>query len=327
MLSILLARPFVTLPLLALTAVLVVGGYLSTPLLYESGGTVLVARPEVDPSRAAAASIDVRELVEASRTQRFSDDVTEAGGIGTFEVFAVGDTRLQVLASGDAAVMTAGRVLQRLADELASRQARQGIPPEARIRARLIIQAPEDSESAAPELGLTNALGGQREIVGTFLLQDFSLDGGNPFGNPATASRLLLIEVRSDDGRARLQEQLGDAVNASVDQFDRRAPDLLRITTTGPDPESVLNGFEEVVELLDDELDRRQELAGVPPAARLIIDIIAAPLETSEQRPGAQRIAFAIFMAGVLLTAAAAVVPLPRRLPHATPPPHRGPSK
>lgn len=318
MLSVLLARWFVTLPLLGLTAVLAVVGYLHTPLLYESGGTVLVARPEVDPSRAAAASIDVRELVEASGTQRFNDDVVAAGGFESFAVVAVSDTRLQVLATGESAVITVGRVLQRLADELASRQAGRGIPREERIRARLILQAPENGQSAG--LGLPTAHGGQREIVGTFLLQDFSLDVANPFGNPATASRLLLIEVRSDDGRARLSEQLGQDVEASVNLFDPRARDLLWITTTGPDSAAVLSSFEQVVDLLDEELDRRQALAGVPPNARLIIDILAAPLETSEQRPGARRLASAIALAGGLLTAAAGVFPVPRRLPDATAP-------
>lgn len=313
MLSTILPRWFVTLPLIALTVALAAAGYLRTPPVYESTGTVLVARPQVDPSRADAASVDARELVQASQTERFREDVTEAGGIEDFEVFAVDDVRLQVLATGDGAVTTVGRVLQRLADELASRQAQQGVSPEERIRARLIIQAPEADAVGGPGFGEATTLGGQREVVGLFLLQDFTLGVDNPFGNPAAASRLLLIEVRSDDGRARFQERLGEAVTFSVNQLDRRARDLLWITIAGPDPGRTLDGFDEVVDLLDAELDRRQEFAGIPPAGRLIIDVIAAPLETVEHRPGAQRTALVILAGGGLVTFAAAVLPVPGR--------------
>lgn len=264
---------------------------------FSASGTVMIARPEVDPSRSASRAIHLSGAVAAVSRAEAREAFASEGGRDDFRVLQVSDTRLQVLASGAGAVPGVRAVLRALADVVAEQQIAADVDVEERIRPRLFVQVPED-ELASLEATQGPVTGDAPDVIGTLVLEDPLAGATNALGGVAQASRLVLLSVNSDAGSQEVLDALPSDVRFSIRAQDRRAGELLTVTTTGSDPSEVIDGFEVVTAAVEGELQRRQELANVPRDRWLLVDVIAAPIQAREVEPGLSGTALGLLVLG-----------------------------
>lgn len=285
----------------ALVVLTVTGVWLlesETGASYSASGTVMIARPEVDPSRVASRSVNLAVAIAATSTSDAREAFVDEGGRDDYRIIQVSENRLQVLAIGDGAPDGVRAVLRSLADVVASQQLEAGVDVDERIRPRLFVQVAEDElESLAAMQGRVS--GEPPEIIGTLVLEDPLAGVENALGSPATATRLVTLSIKSDAGTAAVLDTLPDGVGFWIDSFDRRARELLTVTTTGPEPTDVVDAFDVVVAAVDAELQRRQEQAEVPSDARLLVDVVATPLVATKVDAGLSTNAFLILTLGL----------------------------
>lgn len=273
------------------------------PETFTATGTVMVARPEVDPSRAASSSVDLGAAIRDASTMDARTAVLERGGRDDYRIVQVSANRAQVLATGDGAIPGVRAVLRALSDGVASQQLAASIAVDERIQPRLFVQVPEDDLEALAAVDAPID-GDPPEVVGTLVLEDPLAGAENPLGGPALATRLVLLSINSDAGTQSLEGSLPEGVAFQVNAFDRRAREILTVSTTGPDQEETLASFSIVTEAVADELERRQEQAEVPSEARLLVDLIAAPLQAQENEPALIRAATIVLVLGLLVAVA-----------------------
>ncbi len=276
-------------PLSVAVIILAVGGAFLVQVRAGSGyvasGSVMIAPPEVDPSRSASRAINLAAAIAETSTAEVREAVAVEGGRDDYRIIQVSNNRLQVLASGEGAVPGVRAVLRSLSDVVAAQQQAADIDVDERLRPRLFFQIPDD-ELAALAAVEGELAGEPPEVIGTLVLEDPLSGAVNPLNGVALATRLVLLTITSDAGAEDVASTLPEDVGFTVGAYDRRAPGLLTITTTGPEPAEVVRAFDAVAESVDAELQRRQELAEVPRAARLLVDVIASPLEAREANPG-----------------------------------------
>ncbi len=289
-------------PLSLAVILLAVGGALLLQVRAGSGyvasGNVMIAPPEVDPSRSASRAVNLAVAIAETSTAEVRETFAAEGGRNDYRIIQISDNRLQVLASGEGAIPGVRAVLRSLSDVVAEQQLAAAIDVDERIRPRLFFQIPEN-EFAARAAVEGEVTGDPPEVIGTFVLEDPLAGADNPLNSVALATRLVLLTITSDAGSEAVADTLPEDVGFTVGAYDRRAPGLLTITTTGPEPTEVVRAFDAVAESVDAELQRRQELAEVPRAARLLVDVIASPLEATEANPGLSTAALVVLALGV----------------------------
>ena len=288
-------------PLSLAVIVLAVGGALllerGAASNYVASGSVMIAGPEVDPTRSAARAVDLTLAIAETSTTEAREGFAADGGRDDYRIIQVSDNRLQVFANGEGAVQGVRAVLRSLSNVVAGQQLAAEIDADERIQPRLFIQIPEGELDAlaAVEGRVTGEL---PEVIGTLVLEDPLAGAANPLDSVALATSLVLLTITSDAGSQAVADTLPDGVGFTVSGRSRQAPGLLAITTTGPDPADVLRAFDAVTSAVDAELQRRQELAESPREDRLLVDVIASPLEAREADPGRSTGALALLALG-----------------------------
>ena len=266
-------RWYIVVPLAALTALLAFLVGSNAPTSYQASGIVMIADPQLDPSRSALRGIDIPSIVADANSDALRAETVAAGGSEQYAVRAVGPRRLQVVASGatESATKTVEVTLRHLERAIAQAQIGDDRDPEERVRTRLLIEVPDLGSDRGGAEGLAPAT----EVVGTLVLQDPSDDAENPFGRRNSA-RLLTVAVNSESERARIADLLGQDVGFGLRTYDDRAG-MLQIVLRGPHPAETLAGFPILVDVLGTELEDRQVAAAVPTGQRRFLEVLAAP--------------------------------------------------
>ena len=252
---------------------------------FTASGTIMVARSEVDPSRTASRAVNLTSAIADTSTVQERESFAEDGGRDDFRIIQVSENRAQVLASGDGAVPGVRAVLRSLADNVAGQQLAAEIDPGERVRPRLFLQIPGSDLEALGVLEGSSS-GELPEVVGTLVLEDPLAGMEDPLGGAAAAARLVLLHIHSDDGTQAVLDALPPGADFSVSVSDQEARELLAVNTSGRSPTDALESFDTVTSAVETELDRRQELAEVPSDARLLVDVIAAPVDAVEADEG-----------------------------------------
>ena len=265
---------------------------------YTTSGTVMIAPPEVDPSRAAPRAVNLASAIAQTATSATREAIAADGGRDDYRIIQVNQQRAQVLATGDGAVPAVRAVLRALSDVVAAQQVEADVDTEDRIRPRMFVQIPDDDLDALGAIEGSVA-GEPPEVVGTLVLENPLAGAKNPLGGTDAAARLVLLRINSDDGSEEIRAELAEGAGFSLNAFDRRAPDLLTITTRATTPRDALSAFDVVSSAVETELDRRQEVAGVPSQARLLIDVIAKPVDATEEDGGLSSSALALLVLGL----------------------------
>lgn len=262
------------------------------PPQYQAAGQILLAEPRLDPSRLPSAAVDLSGTLALLEDEAVSDQLATDGA--EFTVLPAEEGTVSILATATQpapAIETVQAVTQWLDDEVTSRQVEVGISDDERLRVR----------SLTPLVGAVEQDDGTYQSVGSVLIQDPSENVQNPYAASTTTGRLLEVSLESDAGRARVNELTGGYISYDIGQSARDVAPIMEISTFGTDPERVLAGFEQVSDVLAEELDARQARADVPPSRRVIIEEIAAPQQVMDVSPPLDRsVAVVVGLGGLL---------------------------
>jgi hypothetical protein len=282
----------VTVPIIVLTLAAATYVQVNVPPQYQARGSVLLATPELDPSRLPSSVVDLPSLVDELETEQTASGLVAPGSEilvriredGVFETNSVST-------SAEAAEQTVENVIAWLIEEVARVQVEADVPESERIRARNLtpIVAAEEQD------------GNRYQATGAISLEDPSLNMTNPFG--ATLETALLLEeaVGGDAGRRRVADLTGPGASFQFSSADRSASPILRIDTFGSDPETVLEAFEHVRVVLDEELTARQDRAEVPTLRQVRVETLTAPGTVSDISPPVSRaVALIVGLGGLL---------------------------
>jgi hypothetical protein len=294
----LLRRWYVAAPILAVGTAAAIALQVTTPPTYEAVGQVLLADPGLDPSGLPTTIVDLDEVLLELQSPELRDELQS--GDATYQLDADDRTTatLVVRSSSESdALSTAQAVGAWLRGQVESIQAEAEIPPAERLQIR-------GSERIRATLDEAT---GSAEALTTITLFDPAAGITNPFAASVTTGRLLAVAVQSDEGRQNVFARTGPGISYLVAQSNNDAAPILAITTTGEDPAAVLGAFEAVREVVDEELQRRQERAEIPTSRRTRVETLAQPRNASDISPPLNRAAAAIFALGALLATAAAV--------------------
>ncbi len=265
------------------------------PPQFEARGQVLLADPELDPSNLPRQSVSLTELVDELQSSEVLDaqlvggatlDATARRNGITLEV--EGETR-------EAVQETVANARSWLATGLEEQQERANIEPLERLR---LSDAGVDAVAEDEE--------GLRQTT-TLELEDPAAAAPNPYGASNQTGRLLIVATSSDAGRMRVAERTGPDVSFEVSQDSRDAAPILSITTFGPAPQQVIEAYDDVTAVLEEELEARESRAEVPPSRQTSIERIAVPQQVADVSPPLDRSVAAIVGVGGLLALAAAL--------------------
>jgi hypothetical protein len=288
-------RWYVTLPIVLVGVASAL--YLNTtiPPQYESRGQVLLANPELNPAGLPSTLVDVDEAVGRLGIDELSNQL------------AVGDATLRATASDDATIgvtATAANaqdaeasvraVVDWYVSEVTSVQQAAGVPEDEQLQPRLL----------AEEIVAQQREDDSFEASAAITLRDPTAGISNPFGASNTTARILLVAMQSDAGRLEVNARTADGVSFEVSQSSRDAAPILAVTTYGPVPDQVIAAFDDVVAVLEQELDARQDRAEVPTTRRTSIEVLAAPQTVTDTSPPIERsVAAVVGLAGLIAIA------------------------
>lgn len=286
--QIVLRRWLVWVPVLIATIVVAVAVDRTIPPAYEAQGSVLLARPELDPSRfpqAATYLAGSLERIDAGRLGGSSSELTvNPIDRSVVEFVAVANTE-------STAVSAVGRAVTWLREDIESAQTEATVPESERLIVR---------ENAAG-IGVTDLADGRLSASLVVELIDPTAGASNPFNASEATGRVIEVAVESDAGQLRFEELAGPGIGYRISQATRDAAPIMTITTTGADAQAVLAAFDQVRGLLDEELDRRQARAQVPLRQRVTVEVLAEPQRIEDVSPPLSRAVAGVVALGGLL--------------------------
>lgn len=290
-------RWYVSVPLIVLGGAAALYVQLTTPPVYEAAGQVLVADPSLDPSGLPTTIVDIDELLRTLDEESVRAEL--ATGDSTYQLELEDPTSLSLVVrstNDDDAVATLEAVAERFRQDVDTAQSDAGIPRQERLQARggdrWVIGEVSDSIV---------------EAVTTLSLFDPTAGIANPFGASNSTVRLLVVSVQSDAAKRRIADLTGPDIEYRLAQSASDAAPILSITTTGPEQDAVLDAFDQVQRVVDEELQRRQERAEIASWRRTRLETIARPEEVTDISPPLDRAAAAVFALGGLLAVAGAI--------------------
>jgi hypothetical protein len=292
-----LRRWYVSVPIFAVAAVAAVLVQLSTPPQFQASGQVLLADPELDPSTLPIAVVDLDEMLRQLDEPELREEL--ASGDASYQVSAETRSSLAVTVVADdenSARSTALAIddwLGRYVDDL---QADSDLPETEQLQVR-----------GGDRIRIASDDAGDVEVSSTIELFDPTTAAGNPFAASMATARLLIVAVQSDAGRAAVRERTGPGVSFVLAQTPGDPAPIVDITTTGSDPETVLDAFETVRRTVDEELADRQDRAEIPSVRHTRVETLAQPRAVTDISPPVQRTTAAILGLGFLLAVSAAV--------------------
>lgn len=299
LIQVVLRRWYVTIPVMLATLGVAWWVQTNTPPTYEASGAMLLAGPELEPSRMPFVVADV--VGHVARLDDLEVQGELAIGGATFAVIPASPTILTIRAVGDtgeAAVETVGNVVEWLRTEVSASQAGSTIPPDERLEVRTSdpVVVPERQDD------------GSFQAEGTVLVVDPTAGLENPYRPSAATGRVLEVSVESDSALERISSMTAEDIKYDVGQSNRDAAPILNVTVLGRDPGAVLAAFDVVHRTIDEDLEQRQSRAEVPVSRRVTTELIAAPEIVEDVSPPLERSAAALAAAGMLLAVGLAVL-------------------
>jgi hypothetical protein len=293
-----LRRWYVSLPLVAVAAIAALYVQSNTPPAYQADGQLLFADPSLDPSQLPTSVVNVDDLLRSLEEPSVREDLERGDAIYQVEAEDQSTVLVTVNASGEeAARSTALAVRTWVADRVESQQQEAGFPDQERLQVR-------GGETISVE---TDPQSGTVQAGSAMTLFDPTAGFVNPYVASITTVRLLLVAVESDAGREAVLERTGPGIGFVLTQSPRDAAPVMGVTTTGSDPEAVIEAFDAVQQVVDEELQQRQDRAEIPITRRTRVEALATPQRVTDVSPPVERAAAAIFGLGGLLAVAAAI--------------------
>ena len=296
----------VTVPILLLTLGIAVAVQQSTDPVYEAKGSVVVAAPQTNPATAPANVADPAVIARAVRSSEEAAALT-SGGSGVQFTFDSGlEELLQIVVTGQnpEAVRQAADTLVNLSVELVqARQVDAGIAEVERIQAVPVPDGTRITETDPDGDDVPTYT-----ITTDVVFEDPAEGVENPYSASPVTARLLEVATQSDAGRQQVAARTSGEIEYSVVQNENDRAPILEVITSAPTREQALSGFEEVVEVVAEELDRLQERAGVLPSRRLSIEVLAAPQTVRDVSPPISRAVAVTVALGFLLALAGALL-------------------
>jgi hypothetical protein len=284
-------RWYVAVPVLLVALVLAVATQATTPPQFQATGSVLLEEPTFDSSRLPSSLVSADGLVGQIND---GEVIADALAPGTELVAqAVDRAHVEVTAMAPdaaAAEQAVNASLEWTRERVQELQEQAEVPDGERIQPTLESAFPVAEEEAD----------GRFLASATIRLADPSSGLDNPLGTGERTSRMLEAVIMSDVGRARVAERTGGLVGYTLTVGDKESS-ILEIIAVAPDPANALAGFAIVRDELNEELDARQERAGVPPSWRIVVNDLAPPQSAGDISPPVNRSAIAILAAGILL--------------------------
>lgn len=292
-------RWYISLPLVAVGAIVAFYVQSSTPPAYQAEGQLLLADPALDPSGLPTSVVDVDEILRRLDEPSLRDDLES--GDAVYQVEAEDQATFSVAIDApeeDAARATAQAIRDWIADHVEAQQEEAGFPDSERVQVR-----------GGERISLTTDVQTDTVQAGTVItLFDPTAGLVNPYGASIMTVRLLIVAVESDAGQAAVLERTGKGTGFLLTQSPRDAAPIMGVTTTGSDPTAVLAAFDAVRQVVDDELQQRQDRAEIPHTRRTRVEALATPQQVTDVSPPVERAAGAIFGLGGLLAVTAALI-------------------
>ena len=253
-------------PILLLTLTGVIYLEANAQHTFEASGSFLVASPDVgssvsDPSLALPPLVDELMLSELVQDLEAEDVqlATSPSDDGSYELFAY-------TKSADASRDALIRAEEWATDRFETVQMEAGVAAGNRTQLRW------GSDPAAWSLS------DGREAAATTVEVDETTATPNPY-SPGQALRLLQVVATSDASRARFAASTSEDTTFGFATDPRASPPIVSIRASGPGVEAGMTAFQTIVDLLEDELDSRQDRSGVAPASRHRLEPIALPID------------------------------------------------
>lgn len=290
-------RWYVTVPIVlaALGAAYYVDSTL--PPQYQAQGQILLASPDLDPAGLPRTVVNLGEIAGEAATAQAQGEVVE----GNTDLTITARIRALTVdvegSSIDVVEDTYANAVAWLDEAVTQRQDDAGINPDE----QWFLQ--QDGEVAVRERDE-----GGFAISSRLALVDPAAGAPNPFGANNAAARILIVAIQSDAGQMRVAERTGPGVGYAVSQSDRDAAAIISITTTGVDPQQVIEGYDHVADVLEADLAEREARAEVPETQRTRVERIAEPRRVTDTSPPLDRSVAAIVGLGGLLAVMSAVM-------------------
>lgn len=284
LIRVILRRWLIVVPMAAATLVLAFYVQTSVPAELEATGYVRLETRAFAGDQGTAQELDPFALAAQASEAVDSTVTIDPRGGGNYVVTVTGGDSTMAGALMDEAVVALGASLQSLQDvsevpEAERAELRRVAPDEVMI---------QDTGTAVASASLFLFVPGSSSV--------------NPYQPNASTGRLLQVSVSGDTGRRAFFEAMGPDYTFEVGQEARDAAALIQIATIGPDEEGVIESFYQVMHLMQLELDARQDRADVPPAQRLSMTVVDAPVRASDQSAPVNRASAGIVALGGLLT-------------------------
>lgn len=293
---------FLTILLVAATLAAAIVTQRDAPREYEASGFLQLMPPELDASRNPLFLVNLTDLAEESRDDQVRADLAAVGASNPFDVRLISLGQIDVEVSGDPrqAPETAAVVLDYLEGQVLEeiRQSDSALADDFSISTSVITLTEDLGIDEDQEIDEA-----QVSAIGRLTFDDPTALVENPFGaNDATAA-VLKAAAESDVGNQRITAAMGDPDNLVEYSIEPEGgPGIIAVTFVGRTPDSAIEGFFIVKDVLEQELTLRQNRANVPSLRRLELDALAEPLEVEDRTGPLSRAAAAVVVLGGSLT-------------------------
>jgi hypothetical protein len=309
-------RWYVVLPVVAISIGVAAFTQLQVEREYRAQGTLLLASPELDPSRSPRVPTELDAAVQRFRTSEGVAELVAAGASEDFTLTRLDALQVQVVvpATGAAAERTASVALEAIAESVLERQLEADIPEGERvtwstnIAAQALGAEAQLGDATVDDPAVEESNASPAVTVGLVSLQDPAAGRTNPFVAGDTTSRLLQYGIQSDAGRLAVFDRVANSAFLGFEMTPQGSPGLIQVVTTARAPDVAVESFTAVQETLAMDLDARQDRADVPTSQRLTLEVVAAPGSPVDVTPPVDRGAAGIVALGSLLAVGLVIV-------------------
>lgn len=283
---VMLRRWYVVVPVLVVTAAVIVFVGLRQGATMTTDGSMLIAPPDLQSSDAEGAPVSASDVAAPSvlaavmTDDEIVDRVVDNGGSPRYTVTPTGEHGLlRVTALGDSeqeATETVSLVLAEIQSVSERRQEEADIASEERIDVTVLSE---------PAVAVETTLGGtvQYEATGAARLTG-RFGAENPYQDVRFTFAVLQELAVSDQG----QTSLADA--GATEEFEMQLDEsIVRLSVTGDGAAAVEQTYDVVVSELSDELETRQASLGIPTTQRTRLEPLAQPIGATPDTSGLVR--------------------------------------
>lgn len=276
-----LRRWYVMVPVLLVTAGLAYTIVSTAESEYETTGSFLMTDVAMAGQGAEGASVSLSPQIVAEIAQgdEVRQTVTEAGGAADYEVVAgseAGLLRIQAVGSAEqSTALTVQLVIEQIDRLLAERQEAAGIPQGGRSSLE-ILSSPTTARQEVAETAEGEEVTGY-VARGAVRMTGAGSQGTNPYAASYTGTIRVLEEIMaSPQVRAEIVAA-GGRPTYEVAMRQRDTAPIIYVVGRSTSPQASMETFSVVLDRLRTELRERQELAGAPASAMLVLEPLSVP--------------------------------------------------